>query len=284
MKVTVIITSFNRRDITLACLTRLYEQTIPSEITLEVILFDDGSTDGTIKEVANRFPRVIALQGTGSDYWATSVRHVLRWIAQEPQGQQPGLVLLLNDDMTLYPDALEKLLGCSARRNHKAIVGGAVEIATGGIEASARVWKRTSLRPRQLPLSENEQECDAVPGHAMLFPYSLLAECRFYGENLTHGFFDTVLCARAKRLGANVVMVPGALGSVAETHQYRQDAMKFVNKTPLLWHGFRYHPKAPPIHEMVHYLRTVGGPWPLRLILIYRWHIAAVARKLLKAR
>ncbi len=47
MKISVVIPTFNRRDKLAACLKRLEEQTIPHS-QFEVIVVDDGSTDGTL--------------------------------------------------------------------------------------------------------------------------------------------------------------------------------------------------------------------------------------------
>ncbi len=52
MKISVVIPTFNRHDKLISCLRRLEEQTIPHS-QFEVIVIDDGSTDGTREFLAN---------------------------------------------------------------------------------------------------------------------------------------------------------------------------------------------------------------------------------------
>jgi len=62
MFVSVVIPTYNRRSILEKCLLALEQQALPSEVeAYEVIVVDDGSTDGTptwLKDEASRFPHV----------------------------------------------------------------------------------------------------------------------------------------------------------------------------------------------------------------------------------
>ena len=66
MKIAILITSYNRRDHTLACLENLGNQKINNNVKLEIYLTDDISTDGTAKAVKQQFPHVQICEGTGS--------------------------------------------------------------------------------------------------------------------------------------------------------------------------------------------------------------------------
>ncbi|HJO78639.1 MAG TPA: glycosyltransferase family 2 protein, partial [Prochlorococcaceae cyanobacterium Fu_MAG_134] len=62
MFVSVVIPTYNRRSILEKCLLALEQQALPSEVeAYEVIVVDDGSTDGTptwLKDEVSRFPHV----------------------------------------------------------------------------------------------------------------------------------------------------------------------------------------------------------------------------------
>jgi glycosyltransferase involved in cell wall biosynthesis len=66
--VSVVIVSYNDRDKLLVCLQALKEQTFAKEKT-EIIVVDDGSTDGTAETVQGRFPEVqlISKNNSGAD-------------------------------------------------------------------------------------------------------------------------------------------------------------------------------------------------------------------------
>lgn len=53
--VTIVISTFNRRDETMRALASCMEQ---EGVSFEVLVFDDGSTDGTARAIADRFPQV----------------------------------------------------------------------------------------------------------------------------------------------------------------------------------------------------------------------------------
>jgi GT2 family glycosyltransferase len=55
--VTVVVVTWEQRDLVLACLQSLARQTVPHR----VVVVDNASTDGTAEEVAQRFPEVVIL-------------------------------------------------------------------------------------------------------------------------------------------------------------------------------------------------------------------------------
>jgi GT2 family glycosyltransferase len=70
----VLITCHNRKPKTLACLAALFNQELSPEVTIDVYLVDDGSTDGTAEAVHQAYPQVKILQGDGSLFWNRGMR------------------------------------------------------------------------------------------------------------------------------------------------------------------------------------------------------------------
>ncbi len=272
VRITAIITSFNRRSDTLRCLEQLQAIHLAPDMMLSVIVVDDASNDGTPESIAADFPGVLLLAGNGCDYWASSVSRALQTVKQGGN-PMPDFIFLLNDDVLLQSGALIHLYESALRNSSHCVVGSAVGIEGSGVEASGKIWSRYGVRYKQLPISTTDQMCDSLPGHMMLFAYSVLDACEFRGEGYTHGFFDTVLCARARRKGIPVVLAPMIMGTVSSSHKYRFDTAKFVENTPHLLHALRWNPKCPPIFETMSYLREIGGLWPVRLVAFYRWHL-----------
>lgn len=60
MDVSIIIVSFNTKKLTLDCINSIYKQTIG--LTFEIIVSDNGSTDGSIEAIRKSFPKVIILE------------------------------------------------------------------------------------------------------------------------------------------------------------------------------------------------------------------------------
>ncbi len=64
-QIAVLITCFNRRELTLRCLRSLFAQRTPDGYALNVFLTDDGCSDGTGDAVRRVFPQVAVLAGDG---------------------------------------------------------------------------------------------------------------------------------------------------------------------------------------------------------------------------
>ena len=70
IKTAIIITSFNRKEITLLCLgSLLISIKLLFNNLVDIYLVDDNSTDGTKQAVHENFPSVIIINGNGSLYW-----------------------------------------------------------------------------------------------------------------------------------------------------------------------------------------------------------------------
>ena len=100
----VLITCHNRKPKTLACLTALFNQEPSPDVTIDVYLVDDGSTDGTTEEVHQTYPQVKILQGDGSLFWNGGMRKAFA----EALKQDYDYYLWLNDDTVLYPEAMPR--------------------------------------------------------------------------------------------------------------------------------------------------------------------------------
>ena len=68
LDLTVIISSYNTRNLLRNCIESIYRHT--SGITFEIVCIDDNSTDGSAEMVAERFPKVILVRNTANQLYA----------------------------------------------------------------------------------------------------------------------------------------------------------------------------------------------------------------------
>ncbi len=100
MDISVIVVSFNTRDLVLHCLASVYE-TI-KDISFEVWLVDNKSTDGTVKAVRKAYPDVAVIENEENRGFAAANNQALR--------QMNGrYALLLNSDTVLTSGAVSAL-------------------------------------------------------------------------------------------------------------------------------------------------------------------------------
>lgn len=105
-RIAVLMTCFNRRDLTVGCLATLKDQAFFREEDL--FLVDDGSSDGTGEAVLAAMPGANVICGDGSLFWNGGMR--LAWDSAKASGNPYDFYLWLNDDVRLAPGTLEMLV------------------------------------------------------------------------------------------------------------------------------------------------------------------------------
>lgn len=98
--ISTVIVSYNTRDLIKACLTSLLYETIDHSI--EVIVVDNASTDGSCEMIRERFPSVCVLQTGDNLGFARAANLGIR-------ASEGALVLLLNPDTVILDHAIDRL-------------------------------------------------------------------------------------------------------------------------------------------------------------------------------
>lgn len=127
----VIIVSYNTRDMTLACLTSVFEETTGD---FEVLVVDNASTDGSAEAIASAFPQVNLIAETVNHGFG-GAHHVA-----VPYCRAPYL-LLLNPDTVVLNGALDKLMTFSRERPNAGIWGGRTLFSDNSLNP-ASCWHR----------------------------------------------------------------------------------------------------------------------------------------------
>ncbi|WP_290158576.1 glycosyltransferase family 2 protein [uncultured Duncaniella sp.] len=125
--IAVLITCFNRCDVTRKCFTRLFA--LRSDI--DVYCVDDNSTDGTDEMIQKEFPQVNLIKGAGNLFWNRGMR--LAWETALESSNDYSYFFWLNDDLELYPNAFDELLECCQINDDNVIVSGLVQESTSGV-------------------------------------------------------------------------------------------------------------------------------------------------------
>ncbi|MEO8890768.1 MAG: glycosyltransferase family 2 protein, partial [Coleofasciculaceae cyanobacterium] len=170
-RLAALLTCYNRSSETIASLAALFHQEYNREVTIDVYLVDDGSTDNTTTAVGQHYPQVKIIPGTGNLFWNGGMRLAFA----EAMQQDYDYYLWLNDDTLLYPNALETLLATSdslqQQGETRALIAGSTCDRQSQALTYGGVVRRSRWRPLKFDLlqpSQQVQRCDTINGNCVL--------------------------------------------------------------------------------------------------------------------
>ncbi len=181
------------------------EATLMPDLDHEIILVDDGSTDGTrdwLRTLSQR-PRFRVLLNERNLGFAGANNRAAATASGE-------LLVLLNNDLILTPSWLEPMLRAHHLLPHDGIVGNVQRaVATGHID-HAGIYIDHRGKPehiRRLPyFSSAVRTIPAVTAACMLTSRDLWNRLGGLDEKFINGCEDLDFCFRARAVGASVVV------------------------------------------------------------------------------
>jgi len=175
-----------------------------------VVVVDDGSTDGTEASVKSAFPNIAVLKGDGNLWWTGGNELGLQHIALT--ARQNDFVLLLNNDLVVRSDYIEKLVRTSLA-NGRALVGSTlVDInderwIEGAIQVDSRLRLTVNRNKEVIETAEWDNNADVLSGRGTLVPIEVFRQLGgFNKDKLPHYGADYEFTTRAKRAGYRLVV------------------------------------------------------------------------------
>lgn len=133
--VSIIIVSYNTREMTIDCIKSVIEQT--KQVTYELIVLDNNSSDGSAEAIAKEFPsiNVIALHDN------IGFARANNFSAKEAKGKY---LLLLNPDTVILDHAIDKIVSFAESWKDESIFGGRTYYGNGKLNPTSS-WKKPTL-------------------------------------------------------------------------------------------------------------------------------------------
>lgn len=262
----VLMTCYNRAQTTVACLGDLFTCSVPAGWEFDVYLVDDASPDRTGEVVANKYPVVRVIRGTGSLYWSGGTR--LAWDTAAQHAEYDAF-LWLNDDTRLRPDALVMLSETARvvmeRTGKEGIVVGATADPVSGRTTYGALGAGAADpegSPREFHVNET------MNGNVVWVPRTVWKQLGNLRAFYTHAMADTDYGLRAQRHSIPVWLTPEHVGSCSANtaSTWTDPAIPFVDRLRAL-----HSPKGCRPSEYAHIARLMHPlTWPLYLLNLYR--------------
>jgi hypothetical protein len=210
-KITIVVLNWNNKADTLACLESLEEADLGGA---SVLLVDNGSTDGSVAAIQDRFPSVEVLSLTENRGYAGGNNEGIR---QALRNGAEG-VLLLNNDTRVAADFLRALLwtfdihpdaGAVSSAIHRMDRPEMLDVAYSEV----RFWQREAVQIRGVNALPGDgfgehREVDVAIGCSVLLSAKALQTVGLFDEAYFAYHEDVDWCLRARKAGFTIHYEP----------------------------------------------------------------------------
>jgi len=223
-RVSIVVPTFNRADLTLRCLAALRETATDAE----VIVVDNGSTDAT-PTLLKSDPGVVPILNSINHFFGPACNQGARAATRE-------LVVFLNNDTITKPGWLEALVGCLDADPGVGAVGARLLFPDGRVQHAGVGFREPGVPFHAHRFADGndpqvlvDRDCVAVTGACLLMERELFLALGGFDESYVMYVEDVDLCLRVWKAGLRVrycaESVVEHLESASTTDLARRDAL-----------------------------------------------------------
>lgn len=212
-QVAVLVLNYNGRDVTLQTLGSLRNMDYDA---FDLVVVDNGSSDGSWEAIAEAFPEVLQLKVDVNRGIANGLNHGVRWALENDY----DYLLIANNDIEVAPDLLSEFVAVAEADPKAGIVGPKayyywdrerIWSAGGMLRFRESVTRERGMGKMDEGSYEATQEVDYINGCAALIPAAVMREVGPFDPVYIVSVEDADWCVRMKRLGYRCVYHPRAV-------------------------------------------------------------------------
>lgn len=212
MKIVIVIPTFNRNRLLLKLLGQINNQRVESDINIEIVVVNDGSSDGTSTFIYKQFPNTHIVEGTGNWWYTKSMNEGFKYAEK----LNPDYILTLNDDIEIDKSYLDTLLKAANKVDKGSIIGSISltidkphKIFFSGVsETNFNTYSSTKYHALFSEINLEDLSglhvTTQLPGRGMLIPFSVLRKLNYFDENFIQYGSDSDFCFTAIENGINI--------------------------------------------------------------------------------
>jgi GT2 family glycosyltransferase len=241
--ISIVMVNWNTKHLLLQSLGSIYQTS--KKMKIKVWVVDNGSSDGSVTAVREKFPVVLLIENENNLGFAKAVNQGLR----KASGRY---VLLLNPDTQVKPGAIEQLVSFMNAHPDVGIAGAQLFNADGSKQNSianfpslaTELLNKNFLRwlfPGTFPGKERDYpepiEVDSVIGACMMVRRETVEQVGLLDENYFLFLEETDWCYRMKKVDWKIYHVPQA-----EVYHFQGKSAETVKKEARIeFYRSRYH-------------------------------------------
>lgn len=248
MKISIIILSWNTKKLLRDCLKSLYTLD-PKPYTLELIVVDNGSTDGSPEMVAKEFKKVKLIRNKKNLGFAKGNNQGIK-------AAKGNYIMLLNSDTVIHKGAIKKLAISLQDRDQPCQAVSPLLILPDGkpqidyYMKFPNLWQvclyhNPVLRPLALKIpflrhlicfspKKEPFEVDQLPGAALMATKETWNKVGLLDEDYHFLYEDVDWCYRARKLGCSLTVIPQAkithIGGASWKKKLKEESFEFYKQ------------------------------------------------------
>lgn len=233
-KVAIVVLNYNGGDCLVACLQSLENLRYAEK---EIIVVDNGSTDGSFADVKKRFPQYTFACNKKNEGFAKGMNIGMRLAL----GRGAQWVWLFNNDAEANPAALSLLIAAAEENPRAGLLSPVIyEAESGGIWfAKGRIdylqMRTAHAQPADRELAAQPYLSAFLTGCALLVRRELIETIGFLDERFFLYYEDADYSLRASAAGFSCLVVPAARVSHSEQSRINPQKTYFLVRSGLLF-------------------------------------------------
>ncbi len=219
IEISIVIITWKMKDYLYRCLHTIYQYTM--KVNFEIIVIDNNSQDGTVEMIENYFSKVVLIKNNENKGVAPARNQGLK-------NTKGKYILILDADMELIENSINKLFEFMEKNPDTGIVGAKLVDASGNLQYSCKRFPTLSaLLYRRLEnfkfIKDSEtlsyhmmkdwdhntiKEVDYLIGACQFFRKEIIDKIGCYDDKIFYGPEDIDFCLRIGKAGWKVKYFP----------------------------------------------------------------------------
>ena len=269
VSINIVLTCFNRKEKTLACLQSIMDQNNIELYNLNFFICDDASTDGTAEAILRLIPNARIASGTGNLFWTKGMAMALD-IAQK---EYCDFYLMVNDDVLFKNNMIDIMIEFyNLLQDRNIAISGAIQdpdtlqYTYGGERIIRRGLKEVT--EEAIPENGKVTKCDRANWNCFLISKDYYEKAGKIDDYYAHSYADYDYSNRIIQNGGKIYVSPSYVGyckrnSIQNT--WRDKHLSVKERIKKL-----HQPKGFPPKSAVHYWRKFDRKyWIFRVLRPY---------------